>query len=98
MGYTKGPWKQGTARGFARNTVYANGCIVCEVNTSAPQEGEIEANARLIAAAPALLEALKDMLDTVNLHGVVIGITDKTIRQRTQHAQQVLNEAEGRTD
>lgn len=59
--HTPGPWKQGMESGHAMSTVYAyeGGIILCEVNTSAPEDGECEANARLIAAAPGLLEALR---------------------------------------
>lgn len=62
--HTPGPWRQGTPGGKAMDTVFTHdgGSIVCEVNTSAPEPGEREANARLIAAAPELLGVCKDIL------------------------------------
>lgn len=54
--HTPGPW---TTYGHPADgiTIRARGCAVADV---IPQRGADEANARLIAAAPDLLEALED--------------------------------------
>lgn len=69
MSYTKGPWK--LDRQQHAEVVHADGIVIADVftpqetmfgtmRTASPEEyAECEANARLIAAAPQLLEALK---------------------------------------
>jgi hypothetical protein len=68
--HTPGPWRQGTKNQRFMNLVYAHngGILVAEVNTSAPEPGENEANARLIAAAPELLAAIQNLLDCTELN------------------------------
>lgn len=68
--HTKEPWQQGTARGFARNTIYADGNIVCEVNTSALEDGEIDSNTiRIVACVNGCAglnpEAYRELVDTI---------------------------------
>jgi hypothetical protein len=62
--HTPGPW---TAEG--ENNCWVDGCnaegqtaLVAKVSFGSPATQEQRANARLIAAAPELLEALKEML------------------------------------
>jgi hypothetical protein len=74
--HTQGPWK---AYFYAKDsygrivaTVGANdGCNrICEITPIALPESEVEANVRLIAAAPDLLAALKAISDYVAvMHG-----------------------------
>ena len=60
--FTPGPW---TAPGvFHGNLVYGSGSIVADVVTSAPDPGEREANATLIAAAPDMLDCLRELIST----------------------------------
>lgn len=76
--HTAGPWtsrKQYANRWRIEHTV--EGCIplsiaivattICEVGAARP--GLSEANARLIAAAPELLQACKALSDAVCMHG-----------------------------
>jgi hypothetical protein len=63
--HTEGPWRKGTLQGFenriypidAYNTV--RGGPICEVFDKPFDDGSLEANARLIAAAPEMLAMLK---------------------------------------
>ena len=75
--FTPGPWRITTdAQGFPQHLVAEGYTTVCSFLTSVkrmcPSE-QIDANARLIAAAPALYEALEDLLadienyQTINL-------------------------------
>lgn len=63
--YTPGPWRvNGT--GIDEQTIVADGKAVADIPTDAAaglSDTEIFANARLIAAAPELLEALKECLN-----------------------------------
>lgn len=71
--HTPGPWTVGTAdapsRGPRRESLdeLSRG----QYNVfPLPEDDEVQANARLIAAAPELLEALEYMLDACEAHGV----------------------------
>lgn len=56
MSYSKGPWRKGIG-----NSVRAGGITISQ--RSAPQfDGETEVNAKLIASAPAMYEALKELV------------------------------------
>jgi hypothetical protein len=72
VGYTKGPWQLTTVPFEIRNTdsaaaIYGpmskdgGACLIADISRSAGDE-EAEANAKLIAAAPELLEALKELV------------------------------------
>jgi len=101
MKHTEGPWEIGKCNsGPVSGTIpihthdymesYRSGMLVCSVYGTATFS---EANARLIAAAPELLEALKAMMRlTVSDNGEYLAdaITDM--------AQAALNKAEGRDD
>jgi hypothetical protein len=61
--HTPGPWQFGTSSEgsfYKRNIAGADGYHVAL--TSSRDDSEVDANARLIAAAPELLEALQTML------------------------------------
>lgn len=55
--HTPGPWVLDPCWDILGNTDDGNG-MVCQITTDAVPRAEAEANARLIAAAPCLLEAL----------------------------------------
>lgn len=63
--HTPGPWNLHPRIKPEIPVVYKDGCIIATVDTSAPEPGEREANARLIASAPELLDMVK------NLHGAL---------------------------
>ena len=61
--YTPGPWRIGTPPPNGEQTIGAlNGLMVAVATTGVEME-VTEANARLIAAAPELLEALQSVLE-----------------------------------
>ncbi len=79
MSYTKGPWQYG-ANGYSRwpfdggyngtitsvsgQIIYAGPASFCALRGETPEEAE--ANARLIAAAPELADALKWFIDDID--------------------------------
>ena len=56
--HTPGPWRELVTR-----IDDANGYQICHLDLHGKSEAERDANRRLIAAAPDLLEALKEALD-----------------------------------
>jgi hypothetical protein len=79
MKHSPGPWKRGNAYGAAPNhAICADYVVVARVVESAGiavGEGKRtpydhgDANARLIAAAPDLLAALQNVVNSIALHG-----------------------------
>ena len=68
--HTPGPWKVVKTENKHRHVIYSCVCKVTEINTENSFHdgiglGEGIANARLIAAAPELLEALRHMIYAV---------------------------------
>lgn len=71
--HTPGPWlvsrgKYDEHRGYPHGTVRHNGIIICglpPVDRLPRREGEEAANARLIAAAPALLAACEALCEAI---------------------------------
>ena len=62
-GHTPGPWRQDDSRmGFGSRVWDAEGSRVCDVDNDLREPHENAANARLIAAAPDLLEAAKALV------------------------------------
>ena len=87
--HTPGPWDVQNALGDGPNKwIYADGLYVAEVDG---EREEAEANARLIAAAPDLLTALKDAVEYLELQlecsgedtgeGAMIRLFRKTIAE-----------------
>lgn len=67
-GHTPGPWAMNPV--LARVDAMPSLLPVCQLlwPTDERPEAETEANARLIAAAPELLEALKECADRLEIH------------------------------
>ncbi len=80
--HTPGPWTnegQGDITGIERNDDINGKVDVCSVYLrTAP--GRHEANARLIAAAPELLEALGNLVENQNATWIASGFTDEQIQ------------------
>lgn len=96
-GFTPGPWSVGERRfGGSTQIVYAQfKGLVCEVQRPvikgiADDEG-LTANARLIAAAPELYEALHDLLQTADEEGHYHDLNDGVVDK----AERVLAKARG---
>jgi hypothetical protein len=63
--FTPGPWRQVERSPFvyaSNNDGFNRWSALLQADWSACEQDELEANARLIAAAPDLYEALRDML------------------------------------
>lgn len=60
VSHTPGPWHVAEMNHYGRVMVNSNGWHVCSAAAGVPT-GQVEANASLIAAAPDLLESLKEM-------------------------------------
>lgn len=73
--HTPGPWYVGEANRFSNKTshigIHAEEWIVAEVQTDIA-ELPGEANANLIAAAPDLLEELKEVLTWATVEGIAL--------------------------
>ena len=85
--HTKGPWKVGKPRECIRDGNLMYGIIGPETVTDYEDWGFTEANARLIAAAPDLLEALKladAMLSGANMNAKVV---EKKVRAAIAKAE-----------
>lgn len=80
--HTPGEWI--IKKRFAGVAIYVENKIVCSVYGTDQQE----ANAKLIAAAPELLEALKDL---VNAYTEKMGA--RAVKLRIELAQEALNKA-----
>jgi len=85
--HTEGPWvydRRGenlVGRNGVRVRVYGSG-----LSFSGLPDDESKANARLIAAAPELLEALKDLVDAC----------DGNYWELTKHCNEIIAKAEGK--
>ena len=72
MSYTKGSWHIGKFKNTNNLKVYATNddleivCNVCEDKILHNKNQDYEANAKLISAAPDLLEALQEFLKVIN--------------------------------
>ncbi|MNK69791.1 hypothetical protein D3C87_891880 [compost metagenome] len=97
--FTPGPWFTQRS-GFS--TVYVEarieGGMLQEVAACGPTEAgqdQQEANARLIAAAPELLEALEIMIVGACAVGVPHAGERKVLQDAVDHARAVINKASG---
>lgn len=89
MGHSKGPWYahlNGRGAYCIKNGMdYDNSPVICARNEWSKREEESEANARLIAAAPDLLEACKAALYEVQgteIHMLLDAAITKATAQR----------------
>jgi hypothetical protein len=86
--HTPGPWKQGSTH---PENVSAGSALVCTTLSRGRFNDEQKANARLIAAAPDLLEALQTMLKHPDT------MTAKLVAQAAIARAAGLNKATGET-
>jgi hypothetical protein len=91
MTYTKGPWEYNwTPTRWVIDSAPAH-AIAC----TAGYEPENEANARLIAAAPELVEALRDMVSLFSADGYLTNKAPIGIRHALASARQALARIDG---
>ena len=105
--YTPGPWTVGNSAGWDMPIVEANGHRIATMERnnyrattalSAPAKAEDETNARLIAAAPDLLEALEKVVinieDFINPNGE-FDFTPEAGRKMVKECEAAIEAAKG---
>ena len=70
--HTAGEWYLGSGKDDKHNIVTAEGNMIVFLDGRRPAINENEANARLIAAAPEMLEACKEALDVMITAGICL--------------------------
>ncbi len=99
--HTPGPWNVATYGDVLRLHVKRGSLSLAEIlewSAGPESRAQVEANARLIAAAPDLLDALKELVDTVDLSKLKVRKTkDFGIMVRHAAATKAIAKAEGRT-
>ncbi|HFH2906935.1 hypothetical protein [Pseudomonas aeruginosa] len=93
--YTPGPWEQ------RNNRVFSGGkCICSNVNAASPTTQNIAedvamsiANAKLMAAAPELLEALEDAVNRLASSLILLKCDDDFIAKETAQARAAIAKA-----
>jgi hypothetical protein len=91
--HTPGPWKATGLRVFSANDAWAG--IVASALTTTSNYGTAKANARLIAAAPDILAALKAAVAVLNAEGIVYGDSDEEPLDVLREAEAAIEKAEG---
>lgn len=90
--HTPGPWKAELRDGMKTISSHEEPyTIICKPHHAG---GDVEANARLIAAAPELLEALEDL----TFHVMNNSIPFSVLQEKIKKAQQAIAKAEGNND
>ncbi len=88
MEHTKGPWKKD------RNMIEdSGGKLIATI--SYEQDGYVQANARLIAAAPTMDIAIRSMLVNIKL-AIRMGANDAYLRGAIEVGEAALAKAEGK--
>ncbi len=85
--HTQGDWDLHPTVKEDPPLIYSDGLIVATVDTSAPEAGEREANAHLIAAAPQLLGLAEEVYRA--------GLAAKVSRRLMNQARSVIVKAGG---
>ena len=78
--HTPGPWRADAWNFHSRTTVRAGDETIAECHGHGRDRHQCEADARVIAAAPDLLEALEDALDLIESISPVEGDTVRKAR------------------
>ena len=95
--HTPGPWRRYygsmSCAGIASVDDKVNICVMCDADPS--QQQEVEADAALIAAAPDLLEALKDIIACCRITGPVGNYAYIISDERREAAKAAIAKAEG---
>lgn len=93
MTHTPGPWRIGPKHKDGTFAIHAGKASVVHCTPFGSSNGHAEANARLIAAAPELLEACKAIFDYYDEDDLMVGDIEKL---RAAIAKATNNEAEGK--
>lgn len=90
--HTAGPWRVGKSGGCVVNDA---GEVIAELaNTPLRITPEVEANARLFAAAPELLEGCKKLLEVINHPNLYT--PDSNLNKKRTFVEAAIVKAEGR--
>ncbi len=92
MSHTPGPWRFEEEPPYGKPVVMAGGYYIASTYSSPGQDPRStpEANARLIASAPDLLEALEGLIWLAEPH-----FTDKTHREHLMFCRAAIAKAKG---
>lgn len=97
MKHTPGPWEASESYDFADTFVaYISSNDLQIAQTRASTKEASEANAKLIAASPALLEACKASIELIPLIQQGIGTGHPDYSQRKEKIEAAIAKAEGR--
>lgn len=92
--YSQGPWEllhHTAPRHDGDRGIYSKYGLICDMNGGPNDDSETLANARLIAMAPELLEALKRVREAFYVDG-----TSKALRVAFEGTKEIVAKAEGR--
>ena len=94
--HTPGPWRASELGVLSDKLTSYGNWYVCSLID--PDNEEHKANARLIAAAPELLESLEDLLSNLDEMGLATmpGDTFENMRETVDRARAAIAKAEGR--
>lgn len=92
--HTRGPWRIGNARHMVFGPKREDGGLAVTIATVGRAEGAARANARLIAAAPELLEAL-EACDDLFTRYLMIGKGQPEANKVTELVREAIAKAKG---
>lgn len=87
--HTPGPWRVGP---YYKHEVVSDHGVICCAHLDT---GETRANAKLIAAAPDLLEALEAFIEWDNYHGKIYSENNPSIGKLLAQARTAVRTAKG---
>lgn len=93
--HTPGPWKYHIGLDYIlieSANVHNNSCI-CEYKNYSDDDGESEANAKLLAAAPELFEALKELTSLAPDHSLLPTDFDNDLMNAVKKAEAAIQKA-----
>ena len=96
--FTPGPWIAPNNGGLNGAVVAKDGQMVCDPSGAGRYEDEMDANARLIAAAPemyALLIRIESYFKNRHIYGP--GVEESVSKKLMSRIKRVMNKAEGKT-
>jgi hypothetical protein len=96
MIHTPGPWL--FMEDCIDNNIWADTTLIATVSKDGPfaeTEKVADANARLIAAAPEMLEELRNALEFYHAHCLFIKDGNEPVNERINETERLLNKATG---
>ena len=97
--HTPGPWRAGySIAGPIATVVDSNENVLCEMVKPAEGLAASDANGRLIAAAPDLLEALKKAEESLAVAASYVNMEQKRMRSNLESIRDAIAKAGGAND